>query len=61
MLGGAGLAGLAPRLEGRVPVPVLCSVAVGVSAVLDAVPRPHARPAPVETVGLSPELAQLLA
>ena len=60
VLGGAGLAGLSPRLEGRVPVPVLCSVTVGVRAMLDAVREPALRPAPVGTVGLSPELAQLL-
>lgn len=66
ILGGAGLAGLAPRLAPRVPVPVLCSVAAGVQAVLAAArlgaaaatmgsfaPTP-----PVETVGLSPALAR---
>ena len=60
VLGGAGLAGLAQRLEGRVPVPILCSVAIGVRAVLDAARAPGARAVPVETVGLSPELTQLL-
>lgn len=60
VLGGAGLAGLAPRLEGRVRVPVLCSVTLGIRAVLSA--TRHALPprAPVETTGLSPELARLL-
>jgi Asp/Glu/hydantoin racemase len=60
VLGGAGLAGLAPRLEGRVPVPVLCSVSVGIRAVLAATRPAAPPPAPVETTGLSPELKALL-
>jgi Asp/Glu/hydantoin racemase len=61
VLGGAGLAGLAPKLEGRVPVPVLCSVMTGVHAVLDAARVAPRDRSPVETIGLSPELARLLA
>jgi Asp/Glu/hydantoin racemase len=63
ILGGAGLAGLAVRLASRVPVPVICSVEAGVRAAIAALggdpaaPVPHA---PVETVGLSSELAALL-
>jgi Asp/Glu/hydantoin racemase len=62
VLGGAGLAGLAPRLAGRVPVPVLCSVETGVRAVIEAcgTARAGTPPAPVETTGLSPALARLL-
>lgn len=64
ILGGAGLAGLADQLAGRVPVPVLCSVAEGVRAAIAALGTgpagllPHA---PVETIGLSPALAARLA
>ncbi|MGG5809660.1 aspartate/glutamate racemase family protein [Falsiroseomonas sp. CW058] len=61
VLGGAGLAGLAPKLEGRVPAPVLCSVATGIRAVMDAARVPPPARAGMETVGLSPELAALLA
>lgn len=63
ILGGAGLAGLAARLVGRVPVPVLCSVEEGVRAAIAALGRgpagllPHQ---PVETVGLSEALAARL-
>jgi Asp/Glu/hydantoin racemase len=62
ILGGAGLAGLAARLD--LPVPVLCSVEEGVRATLAALGQcgaglvPHG---PVETIGLSPELAARLA
>jgi Asp/Glu/hydantoin racemase len=61
ILGGAGLAGLAARLDLRVPV--LCSVEEGVRAALAALGQggaglvPHM---PVETVGLSPDLAARL-
>lgn len=63
ILGGAGLAGLAARLVGRVPVPVLCSVEEGVRAAIAALGRgpaglvPHQ---PVETIGLSEALAARL-
>ncbi|MGK7869093.1 aspartate/glutamate racemase family protein [Falsiroseomonas sp. E2-1-a20] len=61
ILGGAGLAGLAARLD--LPVPVLCSVEEGVRAALAALGQggaglvPHG---PVETIGLSPALATRL-
>jgi Asp/Glu/hydantoin racemase len=61
ILGGAGLAGLAGRLD--LPVPVLCSVEEGVRAALAALGKggagwvPHG---PVETIGLSPALAARL-
>jgi Asp/Glu/hydantoin racemase len=64
ILGGAGLAGLAEKLAGRVSVPVLCSVEAGVRAAIAALGAgpagllPHL---PVETVGLSPALAARLA
>jgi Asp/Glu/hydantoin racemase len=63
ILGGAGLAGLAARLEGRVRVPVIDSVEAGVRAALAVLgerrsaPHPHA---PVETTGLAAGLARLL-
>lgn len=63
ILGGAGLAGLATRLAGRVPVPVLCSVEEGIRAAIAALGRgpaglvPHQ---PVETIGLSQALAARL-
>lgn len=60
VLGGAGLAGLASRLEGRVGVPVLCSVETGLRAVLAATRQPQPPRPSVEAVGLSPELARLL-
>jgi len=63
MLGGAGLAGLAAKLEGRVPVPVICSVEAGLRAVIAAAgTAPAVLPPrePVETVGLSPALAARL-
>lgn len=69
ILGGAGLAGLAARIQPHVDVPVLCSVEAGVKAVLAALssgpPKPQggdlALPAPVGSTGLSPRLAALLA
>jgi Asp/Glu/hydantoin racemase len=64
ILGGAGLAGLADKLAGRVPVPVLCSVAEGVRAAIAALGTGPADRVPhgaVETIGLSPALAACLA
>jgi allantoin racemase len=68
ILGGAGLAGLAARVEPDVGVPVICSTAAGFAAVLDAVRNPPpkpvhgdlALPAAVPTIGLSAGLARLL-
>lgn len=61
ILGGAGLAGLAPRLA--VGVPVLCSVEEGVRAAFAALGQGGAGLIPhgaVETIGLSPALAARL-
>lgn len=68
ILGGAGLAGLAARVQPEVGVPVICSTQEGFGAVLAAArnppPKPSqgdlALPAPVPTVGLSDTLARLL-
>ena len=62
VLGGAGLAGLAGAVATQVPVPVLCSVEEGLRAAFAAMGRAGegTPPAPVETIGLSAELAALL-
>ncbi|WP_420102943.1 aspartate/glutamate racemase family protein [Bosea sp. (in: a-proteobacteria)] len=68
ILGGAGLAGLAARVEPLVGAPVLCSAATGFAAVLEALGKPYdkpergdlALPAPVPGIGLSPSLAKLI-
>jgi Asp/Glu/hydantoin racemase len=65
ILGGAGLAGLAERIAPGVPVPVFCSLAAGLQATLAAACFGSRKPLvgsfaptpPVETVGLSAELA----
>jgi allantoin racemase len=63
ILGGAGLAGLASRVQGSVPVPVICSVDAGTRAALGMGRRGRGVRAPptVESVGLSTALAKLLA
>ncbi|AMJ61898.1 aspartate/glutamate racemase family protein [Bosea sp. PAMC 26642] len=69
ILGGAGLAGLAARVQPLVDIPVLCSVETGIAAVLAAMRNPPLKPAqgdlafppPVGSVGLSERLAALLA
>jgi allantoin racemase len=63
ILGGAGLAGLAARIQARVPVPVLDSVIVGarrIAAVLQTPPPPPAPPEPVPTAGIDAKLRGLL-
>lgn len=68
ILGGAGLAGLAARIAHRVPVPLIDSVhavveaaeALGSRASQAGEAGGHARPEPVATLGLSPELAARL-
>lgn len=61
VLGGAGLAGLAPRLAPRVPVPVLDSLDCALAAALgEGGPRPP-RAAQAPQVGLSEALAGLMA
>lgn len=67
VLGGAGLAGLAPRLAAAVPVPVLdslvCAVrmALAVAGTAKPLAGSYAAPPPVPTEGLSAPLAGLLA
>lgn len=63
ILGGAALAGLAARLQPQVGVPVLCSVEVGVRAVIAAARAPY-RPPPSVTfanTGLGKSLGTFLA
>lgn len=68
ILGGAGLAGLAARVQPDVGVPVICSTQAGFAAVLEAArnppPKPvrgdFALPPPVPNTGLSTELAGLI-
>jgi allantoin racemase len=69
ILGGAGLAGLAPRVQPHVDVPVICSAEAGIRMLLAELdqPRPKpqegdlALPAPVASTGLSEGLSRLLA
>ncbi|WP_160122420.1 aspartate/glutamate racemase family protein [Rhodovarius lipocyclicus] len=58
VLGGAGLAGLAPRVAAASGVPVLDSLDCSLIAAFDAVAAPYGQPTP--TVGLSPPLTALL-
>ena len=63
ILGGAALAGLAARIQPSVPIPVLCSVEVGTRAAIAAASssnRPVPSPPPLDSVGLSSDLARLL-
>jgi Asp/Glu/hydantoin racemase len=68
ILGGAGLAGLGRRLASRVAVPLLDGVACAVSMAealaclkpAKASRGPFARPAPVDSIGLSPALTKLI-
>lgn len=69
ILGGAGLAGLAARVQPHLDIPVICSVEAGMQAVLAALRDPPvkpasgdlARPAPIASTGLAESLAALLA
>lgn len=61
VLGGAGLAGLAPRLAPRVAVPVLDSLDCALAAALRPGVPPPARAAQAPQAGLSPALARLMA
>jgi Asp/Glu/hydantoin racemase len=69
ILGGAGLAGLAARVQPHVEVPVICSVEAGMRAVLAALRDPPAKPtagdfalpAPIGSTGLAESLAAILA
>lgn len=63
ILGGAALAGLARRLQPRVAVPLLCSVAVGAKAAIAAAAERRSSERPVvklESAGLSRALARLI-
>src|SRR5689334_17093844 len=68
ILGGAGLAGLAARLEDKVDVPLLDGVACAISMAESLARQKPAKaksgafspPAPVDSVGLSTALARLL-
>ena len=69
ILGGAGLAGLAARIQPHLDIPVICSVEAGMKAVLAALRDPPekpargdlALPAPIASTGLADSLAALLA
>jgi Asp/Glu/hydantoin racemase len=68
ILGGAGLAGLAAKLAGKVEVPLLDGVACAISTAESLAKQKPAKArtgrlskaAPVESVGLSPALAKLI-
>ena len=67
ILGGAGLAGLAPRIASQVRVPIICSVEAGVRAAATAARsfrggRTSVAPIKlgIETIGLSGTLAKLM-
>jgi allantoin racemase len=69
ILGGAGLAGLAARIQPLLDVPVIGSVEAGMQAVLAALRDPPAKPtsgdlalpAPIGSIGLAERLAERLA
>ncbi|MCU4178369.1 aspartate/glutamate racemase family protein [Bosea sp. BH3] len=69
ILGGAGLAGLAAKVQPHVEVPVICSAEAGIRILLDALGKPSEKPesgdlslpAPVPSTGLSDKLSRLLA
>ncbi|MCX7324840.1 MAG: aspartate/glutamate racemase family protein [Hyphomicrobiales bacterium] len=66
ILGGAGLMGIAAAIQPAVQVPVICSVEAGLRAAATALrvarpARPDASTDAVPSIGLSPELARLLA
>jgi Asp/Glu/hydantoin racemase len=60
VLGGAGLAGLAPRLRPLVPVPVLDSLDCGLAAALGAAHPARAGAAQAPQAGLDPALERLM-
>lgn len=69
ILGGAGLAGLAARVQPHVAVPVICSAEAGAKMLLEALREPPVKPqsgdlalpAPTGSTGLSDGLASRLA
>ncbi|KQP61443.1 aspartate/glutamate racemase family protein [Methylobacterium sp. Leaf108] len=62
ILGGAALAGLAARIQADVPVPVLCSVAVGTEAAIAAASSGDRQPPALalDSIGLGPALTRRL-
>lgn len=65
ILGGAGLIGLAARVQPFISIPVICSVEAGFRAVAaalaaPALPGPGPQPDGVASIGLSPALARCL-
>jgi Asp/Glu/hydantoin racemase len=68
ILGGAGLAGLAERIQPAIKVPVLCSIEAGIQRVVEALEQPFEKPeqgdlafpSPVTTQAISEELSRLL-
>jgi len=65
ILGGAGLAGLAAKLKPMVDVPLIdgvaCAVAMAEGLARQKLSNAGLRPDPVDSIGLSPALAKLLA
>lgn len=67
ILGGAGLIGLASRVQARIGAPVICSVEAGAHAAFAAIregagnPRRIADPPLIDSIGISQELSALLA
>jgi Asp/Glu/hydantoin racemase len=61
ILGGAGLAGMAARLQGELPLPLIDSVVAGTQVLLQ-MPRakPHAASGGAGWSGVAPELLALL-
>jgi hypothetical protein len=64
VLGGVGLIGLAERPQPERPYPIICPVAAGIAAARQAFATKTAtwsteKAAPVESIGLSPELSAL--
>jgi Asp/Glu/hydantoin racemase len=64
ILGGAGLAGLAAKLRPSVEVPLLdglaCAISMAEGLARQKTAGSRAKPAPVESVGLSKGLAKLI-
>jgi allantoin racemase len=58
ILGGAGLAGLAPRLRPHLTIELIDGLEAGMAAIQSAVVETRAPAPAIETVGLAPELAE---
>ncbi len=57
ILGGAGLAGIAPRLRAGLTIELIDGLEAGMAAVQSAVAETRAPAPAIETIGLAPELA----